>query len=106
MTNLPSFLMTAGLNVPADSKPSPCGATIGSGESRFNSPKGRVNWAAAVVAIAATARNETTQALVTRLMKFSDLGIVEISLLTGEPGNVITESLFSPLENCTSKLGN
>src|SRR6266478_1505821 len=86
--------MTAGLNVPADSKPSPCGATIGSGESLFHSPKGGVNWASAVVAIATTARNETTQALLTRLMKFSDLVMLEINLLAGELDNVITKSLF------------
>src|SRR5713226_2815248 len=86
--------MTAGLSVPADSKPSPCGATIGSGESRFHSPKGGVNWAAACVAIATTARNETTQALVNPLMKFSDLVMLEMSLLTGELDNVIAKSLF------------
>src|SRR5882724_1852811 len=76
--------MTAGLNVPADSKPSPCGATIGSEESRSHSPKGGANWTAVVVAIATTARNETTQALVNPLMKFSNLVMLEISLLTGE----------------------
>src|SRR4029077_5657629 len=57
--------------------------------------KGGVNWASAVVAIATTARNETTQALVTRLMKFSDLVMLEISLLTGELDNVITKVFFS-----------
>src|SRR6266849_3625568 len=41
MTNLPWWKTTAGLNVPADSHPSPCGETIGSIETRCHPVKTR-----------------------------------------------------------------
>src|SRR5207249_5407222 len=40
MTNLPCTFTTAGLNVPADSKPFPCGDSIGSEDSRLQGLKG------------------------------------------------------------------
>jgi hypothetical protein len=47
-----SSFTTAGLKVPADSKPSPRGAMMGCGLSLFQDPKGGLNEAAARVAAA------------------------------------------------------
>jgi hypothetical protein len=53
MTNFPSFFTTAGLNVPADSKPLPLGPITGSVDSLVQTPNGTLNWAAELAATAA-----------------------------------------------------
>src|SRR5229473_3064637 len=50
MTYFPSCFTTEGLNVPADSNPSPRGDKIGSRESRVHFPKRGVNGTAATAA--------------------------------------------------------
>src|SRR5438046_7746046 len=46
MMNLPSSNKTAGLNVPADSQPKPCGERMGPSDARDHEPKGRLTVAA------------------------------------------------------------
>src|SRR5690349_3598473 len=60
MTNFPSFLTTVGLNVPADSNPSPWGAMIGLSEPLSQLPNGTLM--GGVVAVA-TITNTAQQSI-------------------------------------------
>src|SRR5229473_2514350 len=42
MTNLPLLMTTAGLNVPADSQPLPCGERMGAFDARCQAPKNQL----------------------------------------------------------------
>jgi hypothetical protein len=69
------LLTTEGLNVPADSKPSPWGDTMGSGESRVHFPKGGVKGAAAAVARATRTTTERVNVRAARVAKRETLTI-------------------------------
>src|SRR5229473_4311140 len=84
ITNFPSFFTTEGLNVPADSKPSPWGDTMGSGESRVHFPKGGVKGTAATAARAMRTATETVNVRAARVARNDIFAIAGIPFLTIE----------------------
>src|SRR6267378_5259059 len=81
MTYFPSCFTTEGLKVPADSKRSPWGDTMGSGESRVHFPKGGLYGTAATAARAMRTNTVTTDARAARVAKQGTLSIAGIPLL-------------------------
>src|SRR6266852_860150 len=94
MTYFPSCFTTEGLNVPADSNPSPRGDRIGSGESRAHFPKREVNGTAAAAARAKRTSAVTANAHAARVAKEETLNIAEIPFLTIELDTTETSRKF------------
>src|ERR1700674_437853 len=94
MTYFPSCLTTEGLNVPADSNPSPRGDKIGPGESRAHFPKRGVNGTAATAARAMRTSVVTADARAARVAKEETLTIPEIPFLTSELDTTETSGKF------------
>src|SRR5580658_184239 len=82
MTNFPSFFITAGLNVPADSNPLPLGDTTGSATSRVHFPKGG---AKVMAATATKAMWINTDTLAVCDVRFAEKRILIITRLPSLP---------------------
>src|ERR1700675_3084385 len=107
MTNSPSFFITAGLNVPADSKPSPRGDMTGSGESRAHVPKGKSTDGPAIAATAVNTRSSRVNFLARKTMPFISLRIVCILFQNWTLSETNTSTMVLPFEhkrNCDSIL--
>src|SRR6266436_711996 len=98
MTNLPSSFTTAGLNVPADSNPSPRGDTMGSGESLVHFPKGGASGGAAMAIAAHNTSSGSVNCLATRPTEFNSFRIAFIPPLRIELGDTMLQRRFLPFK--------